>query len=57
MISKMLGVILLIMALVITFLLITRGGSLVPHIVGPIFLTVVGVFLLARKTNAVRSAK
>jgi hypothetical protein len=49
--------ILLIVALVIAVLLFIGGGPLVPHIVGPIFLTVVGVFLLTRKTNAVQSAE
>ncbi len=46
MIRKAFGFILLGVALVITFALVTGGGSLVPHIIGPIVLTIAGVALV-----------
>ena len=52
MVRKMIGAIMVIAALVITALLISGGGPLVPHIVGPISLAVVGVFLLTRSNRA-----
>jgi hypothetical protein len=45
---------LVIVALVIAVILLTSGGPVVPHIVGPITFTVIGVFLLLRNTNAAR---
>lgn len=55
MIRKVIGTILVIVALVIATILFTSGGPIVPHIIGPITLTIIGVFLLTRKANAVRS--
>jgi hypothetical protein len=54
MISKAIGSILLILALVIAVMLVTSGSPLLPHIVGPIALTGVSIFLLTHKTNAAR---
>ncbi|MEP7288591.1 MAG: hypothetical protein ABI947_22795 [Chloroflexota bacterium] len=57
MIRKAIGTILLIVAGVITVLLLTGGGPLVPHMVGPITLAVVGVILLTRHRNAEHPAE
>ena len=50
MLRKTIGTILLIAAGVIAVILLT-GGSLFPHIVGPIILAVIGVILLTRRKN------
>ena len=57
MIGKIIGTVLVIVALVIANILFTGGGPILPHIVGPITLTIIGVFLLTRKTSAARSAE
>ena len=57
MIRKAIGVILVIVAGVITVALLTGGGPLIPHIVGPITLAVIGVFLLTLNRNANRSTE
>ena len=57
MVKNAIGIVLMIVAAVITFMLVTGGGPLVPHIVGPITLVVVGVILLTRKKNSERSAQ
>jgi hypothetical protein len=57
MIRKAIGIILVSLAAVITVLLVTGGGPLVPHMIGPITLAAIGVFLLAFNRNAKRSAE
>ena len=57
MIGKTIGTVLVIVALVIATILFTSGGPILPHIVGPITLTIIGVFLLTRKTSAARSTE
>jgi hypothetical protein len=57
MIQKAIGSVLLLVALVITILLLTGGGPLVPHMIGPITLAAVGGFLLTRPQKADRSVK
>ncbi len=49
------GVVLEIMAMVIVVMLVTGGGPLLPHIVGPIALAIIGAFLLTRTRNSARS--
>ena len=55
MISKAIGTACVVVALLITTILFTTGGPIIPHIIGPIILTFIGVFLLMRKTNTART--
>ena len=57
MVRKTIGIILMIVAVIITVLLVTRGGTIVPHIIGPITLAIIGVFLLTRGKKAESPAK
>jgi len=56
MVRKGIGVVLVVVAAVIAFMLVTGGGPLIPHIVGPITLTVIGVVLLVWKKNPTQLA-
>lgn len=49
MIRKTIGTMLVVVASVVAFVLLTGGGPILPHIIGPITLAVVGVILLTLK--------
>jgi len=53
MIRKTIGTILVIAAGALAFKILTGGGPILPHIVGPITLVVIGAILLTlkKKTN------
>ncbi len=55
MIRKTIGTILIIVGGVLMVLLLTGGGSILPHIIGPGSLAVIGVILLATKGKANKS--
>jgi hypothetical protein len=55
MIRKSIGTILVIAAGVLAVILLTNG-LIFPHLIGPITLAVIGVILLARKSNADQTA-
>ncbi len=57
MIRKAIGTILVIAAGVLIVVLLTSGGPILPHIIGPITLAVIGVILLTLKKKANNSAK
>lgn len=57
MIRRTIGTILVVVASVLTFMLVTGGGPIFPHIIGPITLAVIGVILLTLKKKANDSAK
>lgn len=52
MIRKFIGTILVIVAGVITIVLLTYGGPILPHIIGPITLVVIGAILLTVKRES-----
>jgi hypothetical protein len=52
MIRKIIGTTLVIVGVVVAVLLLTYGGPILPHIIGPITGMVVGVALLAYKGKA-----
>lgn len=51
------GIILLVVAAVIVVALVAGGGPLIPHIVGPIALSVIGLILLMNNRKSSRSAQ
>ncbi len=53
---KIIGTALIVAALVLSLLIIS-GGTIVPHIVGPIVLAIVGVAVLTHGGRAVPSTK
>ncbi len=57
MIRKTIGTILVIAASALAFKILTGDGPILPHIVGPITLAVIGVILLTLKKKADTSAK
>ena len=57
MIRKAIGIVLVIVAAVIAAVLLINGRPLIPHMIGPITLAVIGMFLLIRNRNADRSLK
>ena len=57
MIRKALGFVLMAVALVITFALVTGGGTLVPHIGGPIVLAIAGMALIAYRRKPANIAE
>ncbi len=57
MIRKAIGTILVVVASVLAISLLTGGGPILPHIIGPIALAVIGVILLTFKKKADHSAK
>lgn len=54
MVRKIVGITLLVGALGLTAFIFLRGGPIVPHIVGPITLAVVGVLALRHERRASR---
>ena len=57
MIRKIIGTILIIVASIIFIVLLTYGGPIVPHIIGPITLTIIGVILLTFTKKSDNSTK
>ncbi len=55
MIRKTIGTILIIVGGVLMVLLLTGGGSIFPHMIGPGSLAVIGVILLATKGKTNKS--
>ncbi len=54
---KIIGIILTLVAAALIVALLTYGGPVFPHIIGPSFLAVIGVILLAIKGKANKSAE
>jgi hypothetical protein len=57
MIRKILGTILLVIASLVIIILLTYGGPVFPHIIGPITVAVIGAALLILGKPANNSAK
>ena len=53
---KIIGMTLLIIGGLLSLVLLMYGGPILPHIIGPIILTAIGVFLLAVKGKVNKSA-
>jgi len=49
MVKKIVGVILLVLGVFIALVLLTYGGQIFPHIVGPMMFVSLGVFLLLKR--------
>ena len=45
MLRRIIGIVFVVAAAILTIVLVARGGPLLPHIVGPVTLTIVGVAL------------
>ncbi len=54
---KIIGTILILVGAAGIVVLLTYGGPVVPHIIGPSFLAVIGVILFAIKGKANKSAE
>ena len=57
MIKKVVGIALILVAFGLLAFIITSVGQLIPHIIGPIILTVLGVSLLIPKRKVDASTK
>jgi predicted membrane channel-forming protein YqfA (hemolysin III family) len=57
MVRKAIGIILMIAAGVLAIMLLTYGGPIMPHILGPITLAIAGVLFLAIRKKADHPAK
>ena len=51
MLRRIIGIVFIVAAAALTIGLLSRGGPMIPHIVGPVTLTIVGVALLIRRHN------
>jgi hypothetical protein len=53
MMRKTLGIVLMVIGGIAAVVLLTYGGAILPHIVGPIIILIIGIILLAlrRKEN------
>ncbi len=56
MVRKIIGTTLLIVGGLLGFVLLMYGVPILPHIIGPIVLIMIGVFLLAAKGKSNKSA-
>lgn len=52
MLRKIIGTVLLVIGSLFSIVLLTYGGPVFPHIIGPITLAVIGVILLILKRRA-----
>ena len=52
MVKKIIGIILLVLAVFVALVLFTYGGPIFPHITGPIVFAAIGAFLLLYKRTA-----
>jgi hypothetical protein len=55
--KKVVGIILILMAIGLTIWIIVNIGNLIPHIIGPIILAAIGAALLTFKKKTDSSAK